>query len=86
MPDSRRLYYESLIARGGGMINCGQHLGVMIGPAGCQVPKGWCFVPIDEATPELIGECCQEVALGRKNWPDNEAGEKPIHTKVRRIS
>ena len=64
-------YYQVLIDRGGGIINTGQGLGVIIGPKDTMVPVGWCFVPIEIATVELIEECCNAMR-NRNEWPENE--------------
>ena len=65
-------YYKYIIDRGGGMITCGEHLGVMIAPPssvkGC--PPGWVFIDISEATVELVQEAVALARRGRAAWPE----------------
>lgn len=65
-------YYQAIILRGGGMITCGSHLGVMVGNDILGCPKGWCFIPIEFATVELVSRCVLQASLGRSKWPKNQ--------------
>lgn len=67
--EKHQAYYESIIKLGGGMITCGDHLGVMVGTDEKACPLGWVFLPIQRATVELIGECVEYATKGRKAWP-----------------
>lgn len=61
--------YLQYIARVGGMITCGEHLGVMVGPEGCRVPNGWIFVPLEQANETLLREAVDLAQRGRAAWP-----------------
>lgn len=60
---------EILIKRGGGMISCGEGLGVMIGTDKCACPPSWVFIDIADATPEGVSEAIAHLKEGRKAWP-----------------
>ena len=72
-------YYEHL-ATNGGMCTCGDHLGVFVGTTieGC--PKGWVYVPLEDATPSLVKEAIREARTGRAKWPPAEIVE-PVKKK-----
>jgi len=59
-------YYKQIIARGGGIITCGQGRGVFVTPAcnAARCPAGWGFVPIEEATVGLI----QQTVQATRDW------------------
>ena len=62
--------YHAYVARVGGMVTCGDHLGVMVGPEGSRVPMGWVFLPLGEKTTgEMVREAIEFARLGRKAWP-----------------
>lgn len=70
-------YIQSILERGGGMITCGDHLGIFVSPSenirAC--PPGWCFVPMEIATPELINAAHEHMTSGngrRSKWPKNQ--------------
>lgn len=75
MTDSQRSYYEMIIERGGGLITCGNSLGVMVAPAEAAVncPAGWGFVPLEgkDVTLERIAAMVEHVSRGRADWPKN---------------
>ena len=62
-------YYQTIIDRGGGMISCGDHLGVYVGIAELACPPGWVFVNIEDATVEGISKAVEYQKKGRKTWP-----------------
>lgn len=77
-------YLQSVIDRGGGMITCGQGLGVFVAP--CQTaaevdalgydkrcPKGWTLIAHGEATLERLLAVYEQAKQGRKAWPKMEA-------------
>ena len=65
-------YYQSLINRGGGMITCGDHLGVYVGTSMSACPPGWVFIDTSIATVEVIAEAVEHQKVGRKIWPKKE--------------
>lgn len=78
-------FYHSIVAKGGGMITCGGHLGVYVGTDIRATPRAWAFIDIREATPELIAETVEAVKEGRTAWPERDDGSKPTDMKVRRV-
>lgn len=54
MNKEEKEYYQTLLDRGGGMICCGDYLGVMIGTNPFACPHGWVFIDIRGATVESI--------------------------------
>lgn len=70
MKESRRRYIEDILSRGGGMVTCGEHLGVMVGSVDSRVPPGWVFVPVETATVDLVSEAMDVAYAGRKLWPE----------------
>lgn len=60
------------LATHGGMATCGEHLGVFVGTdiRGC--PRGWVYVPLEQATPEIVREALDTARAGRKSWPEKE--------------
>lgn len=62
-------HYQMILERGGGMITCGNHLGVMVSPQvnAKNCPPGWCFVDTETATVEIIAEA---VAHCKANPPN----------------
>lgn len=65
-------YFESILVRGGGMITCGGHLGVYVGTDMAATPRGWAFIDLATATPELVADTVAEVSKGRSLWPESE--------------
>lgn len=70
-------YLEMIVARGFGMITCGDHLGIMVGPAsainGC--PCGWAFIPSEILTLELLQHAYEHMTQGkgrRDKFPKNQ--------------
>ena len=63
-------YYQTLIDRGGGMISCGDNLGVFIGIAELACPPGWIFINAEDATVEGISEAVEHLKKGRKTGPE----------------
>lgn len=80
-------YFQSIIDRGGGIVTCGEHLGVFIATADCaaKTPPGWAFVDVATATEPHLREVVEQVTLGRRVWPERENGERPTGVKVRRV-
>lgn len=71
------MYLTSVLNRGGGLITCGDHLGIMVSPQenirGC--PPGWCFIPMEEATLALLNMAYEHMTNGngrRPKWPKNQ--------------
>ncbi len=56
----------------GGICCCGDHLGVMVGTDISRVPPGWAFIPLADATPEIVQDTIDEVRKGRAQWPEKE--------------
>lgn len=77
--ESRRAYCASVMARGGGMITTGGHLGVFVSAAENvhRTPIGWTFVDVASATLDDVCEAVELVSSGRKAWPKDVDGRKP---------
>lgn len=64
--------YAAWLAKYGGMACAGGHLGVMVADSkdvdAC--PPAWCFVPLEDATEEIVQEAIDWTRSGRKTWPD----------------
>ena len=79
---SRPGLFRQIMQHGGGLINTGQHLGLMLGPAGSQCPPGWVFLEIEELDWPgglgLFSDCLDWATQGRRNWPDKDGGGQPV--------
>jgi len=66
--------YAKYLTERGGLATCGEHLGVMVASRECdkQCPAGWVFVPIEQATEEIVQAALDQALLGRKAWPVKE--------------
>lgn len=64
--------YAQYLASNGGMASCGEHLGVMVTPRENinRVPNGWVFIPLEEATTEVVQEALDFTKQGRAAWPE----------------
>ncbi len=67
-------YLQMIISKGGGIITCGQHLGIFVSSVEniYNTPPGWCFVDIKDATIELLRNTLDEISKGRSLWPIND--------------
>ncbi len=65
--------YAQHLAANGGLACCGDGLGVMVTPHENikQVPAGWVFIPLEEATEEVVQGALEHAKEGRKNWLSN---------------
>jgi len=77
--------YFARVAKSGGMITCGGHLGVYVGTDIAATPRAWAFVDLATATPELVAEAVADVKRGREAWPDKEDGSRPTKQTTRRM-
>lgn len=70
---------EERLASEGGMVNCGDWLGVYVGTDIKATPKAWVFIPLEEATPEGVREAIDYIKGDgkRSNWPPAEKLPKP---------
>ncbi len=66
--------YAQHLATNGGMATCTEHLGVMVTPRENihQAPPGWVFIPLEEATEEIVQEALDFTKQGRSTWPKKE--------------
>ena len=71
--EDRKAYATMILAKGGGMITTGQHLGVFVGQALNlhRCPPGWVFVDVETTTLDQVCEAIECASLGRKFWPKN---------------
>lgn len=69
MSRNRVLLWECIVARGGGMIACGNHLGVFVGERDTACPAGWVFVDVKAGTPEVFSDALDCANAGREEWP-----------------
>lgn len=63
---------ECVLARGGGVISCAEHLGVFVSKPvnDHDCPAGWAFVNIDDTTVEQLREAVAHTKKGRSTWPE----------------
>lgn len=83
-------YREMILENGFGMINCGDHLGVLISPRKhiARTPPGWVFLPSEDLTAETLNMAIEAAGKGRTEWPKKSSYEvpKPKQQKRRRRS
>lgn len=79
-------YFKWIIDRGGGIITCGEHLGVYVAEATpenvARCPPGWIFVNVKEVTPEQLAKYADIAYRGRRAWPEPDA--KPEEPKKKK--
>lgn len=73
-----RAYAEWVIARGGGIITTGGHLGVFVSAKEnhFRCPPGWVFVDIADTDVDQLCEAIEVSAAGRKRWPKDARTEE----------
>ena len=66
--------YAQHLAENGGLACCGDGLGVMVTSLENinQVPAGWVFIPLEEATEKAVWEALDRAKQGRSSWPKKE--------------
>ncbi|KKM18369.1 hypothetical protein LCGC14_1666340 [marine sediment metagenome] len=76
--------YAQYLASSGGVAACGKGFGVMVTPMENihRVPAGWVFVPLEEATEELVQEALDFAKGGMANWPQKEEYNLPKRSKA----
>ncbi len=76
--------YAQHLATFGGMASCGNHLGIMVTPRKNveQVPAGWVFIPLEDATEEIVQEALDHARQGRSAWPQKVEYNLPKRSKA----
>lgn len=71
-------YTRMIIDRGGGIVTCGECLGVFVShPDNIkQTPAGWTFVDVTTATEARLDEAIANCKQGRATWPEKEQPQK----------
>lgn len=65
--------YATMLAKNGGIVCCGSHLGIVVGTDINAVPPGWTYVSMP-TNPEIVQRAIDHAKVGRATWP-NKIGE-----------
>ncbi len=72
-------FREMILRVGFGMINCGDHLGVFVGPERyiSGTPPGWIFLPGEDLTAKTLDAAIEAASKGTSSWPSKASYEVP---------
>lgn len=81
------MFLEIIVARGWGMITCGNHLGVFVSnPENIlNTPGGWVFVSNENLTLETLQMALDAAKEGRKSWTGKTAQPTVNVKKTNRV-